>query len=149
MYHSTGLGYRLEKHGSYREDGHRGLPVSPPPYPSYRWLWSICFIPEAGMELHTGHETVALPLTKIAKSYVIRHRRSCSRQLAEDHSDLIFTTALRRGAANSPALWDGTEARGGGGDSVPRLLSSWGADLGVHPGRLASALCCCSLQSHV
>lgn len=71
------------------------------------------------------------------------------KQLPEDHSDLIFTTALRRGAANSPVLWDGTEARGGGGNSAPRPRSSWRADLGFHPGRLASALCCRSLQSQV
>lgn len=88
LYHSTGLGYRLEKHGGYREDGHRGLTVSPSLYPSYRRLWSICFIPEAGMELHTGHEAVALPLTKIAKSYVIRRRRSCSRPFSSNFREI-------------------------------------------------------------
>lgn len=81
----SGLGYRLEKKpSSYREDEHGGLMVSPSLYPSYRWLWSICFIPEAGMELHMGHGAVALPLTKIAKSYVIRRRRSCSRQFSSN-----------------------------------------------------------------
>lgn len=85
LYHSTRLGYRLEKKpSSYREDEHGGLTVSPSLYPSYRRLWSICFIPEAGMELHTGHGAVALPLTKIAKSYVIRRRRSCSRQFSSN-----------------------------------------------------------------
>lgn len=50
-----------------------GLVVSPFLYPSRRWFLSICQVPEAGVEWHTGRGAVALPLTEIAGNYVILH----------------------------------------------------------------------------
>jgi hypothetical protein len=57
----------------------RGLVVCASLYPSHRWFLNICLIPEAGVELHTGRDAVALSLTEIAGSYVILHL-SCCRQ---------------------------------------------------------------------
>lgn len=86
LYHSTRLGYRLEK----KPSSYRGLNgVSIPLSVLQTALEHLLYTRSWDGIAHGTRCCVALPLTKIAKSYVIRRRRSCSRQFSSNFWKII------------------------------------------------------------